>query len=148
MNAGTAVKDDSSPALAQMAQKKRTILLVEDEELVNSLLSEVLQRHGYDVLSCSHPQTGIELCRSRPDEIDLLLTDMIMPGMNGREMVSRIVAGAPKLRVIFMSGAGDQVPPPNEEAGASIGFLQKPFSLAALVGKLEEMFGEDPMPVR
>ena len=83
---------------------KQTILLVEDEDIVRALLCEILERNGYEVLACSLPEEGIEVSMWHGGQIDLLLTDVVMPGMDGQQMANRILEKLPELRVIFMSG--------------------------------------------
>jgi len=81
-----------------------TILLVEDEEMVRVVMCEVLEQEGYVVHACAHPREGIEVSLRDGVQIDLLLTDVVMPGMNGREMANRILETLPGLRVVFMYG--------------------------------------------
>jgi CheY-like chemotaxis protein len=122
--------------------KSKTILLVEDESTVRNLLREVLERAGYEVLACSHPEAGIEACRLHPGNIDLLLTDVVMPGMNGKEMANRIVKMLPKLRVVFMSGYTEHVLLQDGQLDARIEYLQKPFSLQTLRQRVARVIGE------
>src|ERR1039458_10545002 len=84
--------------------RKQTVLLVEDEDMVRELMCEVLEREGYEVLACGHPAEGIEVSKRLGRQIDLLLTDVVKAGMNGREMADRIHTILPQLRVVFMSG--------------------------------------------
>jgi two-component system, cell cycle sensor histidine kinase and response regulator CckA len=120
---------------------KQTILLVEDEEMVRALMCEVLEREGYEVLSCSHPQQGIEVSRQRGRQIDLLLTDVVMPGMNGRDMANRILEFLPELRVIFMSGYTEHALAREGEIDPQFEYLQKPFALQTLTRKLKRVLG-------
>src|SRR6266513_1968754 len=91
-----------------MEEGKQTILVVEDEEMVRGLICEVLRREGYRVLACGDAAEGLEASQRHGPGIDLLLTDVIMPGMNGPEMASRIQETLPNLRVVFMSGYSEQ----------------------------------------
>ena len=123
---------------------KHTILLVEDEDMVRALLCEVLARVGYEVLACADPAEGIETCLRHSGQIDLLLTDVVMPGMNGREMANRILEILPELRVVFMSGYTEQVALQQEgHLGAQVEYLQKPFTLKALTQKMERILGNN-----
>jgi CheY-like chemotaxis protein len=115
---------------------KQTVVLVEDEEMIRGLLTEVLKRAGYEVLSCAHPEEGIAVCERYPGRIDLLLTDVVMPGMNGREMANRILETLPELSVVFMSGYTEQVLRRERQMDAPFEYLQKPFTLLALTQKL------------
>ncbi len=125
---------------------KQTILLVEDEEMVRTLLCEVLEREGYQVLSCSHPREGIEVSLRHNGRIDLLLTDVVMPGMNGRDMANEILQSLPDLRVVFMSGYTEHVLTSEGEVDQKLEYLQKPFTLQTLMGKLERVLGNMEEP--
>jgi CheY-like chemotaxis protein len=118
---------------------KQTILLVEDEEMVRGLMCEVLERDGYKVLSCADPREGIETCKRHCGRIDLLLTDVVMPGMNGWEMARRIQETLPELRVVFMSGYTEHVLSRDGEIHPQIEYLQKPFTLRTLTEKLKRL---------
>lgn len=122
---------------------KQTILLVEDEEMVRTLMCEVLERAGYRVLPCSHPQEGIEVSRKHVGQIDLLLTDVVMPGMNGRDMASQILRILPELHVVFMSGYTEHVLTHDGEVDPQFEYLQKPFTLQTLRRKLERVLGTE-----
>ncbi len=113
-----------------------TILLVEDEEMVRGLMCEVLERQGYNVLPCSDPKEGIEASKRHSGEIDLLLTDVVMPGMNGCDMANRILETIPELRVVFMSGYTEHALMHDGEADPHFEYLQKPFKLQTLTQKV------------
>ncbi len=134
------VSEDGS-LLPPGGERPRTIMLVEDETTVRNLLCEVLQRCGYQVLVCSTPEEGLSTCRNHHGPIDLLLTDVVMPGMNGREMAERISAMLPDLRIIFMSGYSEQVLMQDGELDPRIEYLQKPFSLQILRNRLLRVLG-------
>jgi CheY-like chemotaxis protein len=119
----------------------QTILLVEDEEMVRGLICEALRREGYRVVACSNAAEGIEASKRHGEQIDLLLTDVVMPGMNGPEMALRIQKTLPHLRVVFMSGYTDRAPVGEGEADAPIEYLQKPFTLKTLTQKLAKVLG-------
>jgi two-component system, cell cycle sensor histidine kinase and response regulator CckA len=124
-------------------ENKQTILLVEDEETVRGLMCEVLEREGYKVLACSHPKEGIEVSKRHSAQIDLLLTDVVMPGMNGREMANRIQEILPGLRVVFMSGYTEQALTCDGEIDSQTEYLQKPFTLRTLTDKLARLLGRE-----
>jgi two-component system cell cycle sensor histidine kinase/response regulator CckA len=127
---------DGNPAESE----KQTILLVEDEEMVRGLICEVLRRDGYRVLPCSDAAEGIETSNRQGQRIDLLLTDVVMPGMNGPEMASRIQKNLPRLRVVFMSGYSEQaLTRAAGQADPSFEYLQKPFTLKTLTQKVAKV---------
>jgi CheY-like chemotaxis protein len=118
---------------------RQTILLVEDEEMVRGLMCEVLDQQGYEVLACSTPAEAIEVSRRREGSIDLLLTDVVMPGMNGREMAERIHEFLPQLQVVFMSGYTEHALTHDGQVDPKVEYLQKPFTLKTLTQKLEKV---------
>jgi len=126
----------SRSAVMSSAPKKNTILVVEDEEIVRKLLCDVLEGDGYRVFVCSSPDEGIEIGQRHAEEIDLLLTDVVMPGMNGREMARRIHEFLPQLPVLFMSGYAKHSLPEQEQVNSNFEYLQKPFTLRSLSEKL------------
>lgn len=134
---GEILDADSSPT----EPRKQTILLVEDEEMVRGLVCEVLRREGYRVLTCSNAAEGIETSKRYGQGIDLLLTDIIMPGMSGPEMAARIQKDLPRLRVVFMSGYTEQALARAGGVDASFEYLQKPFTLKTLIQKLAKVLG-------
>jgi PAS domain S-box-containing protein len=117
-----------------------TILLVEDEEQVRMLMSRVLQASGYTVLEAAAGTDAVAYGREHPGPIDLLVTDVVMPGMSGREVVEQVAAARPGLRVLYMSGYTDDAML-RHGVGAGTQLLQKPFSSAALVRKVRELLG-------
>jgi two-component system cell cycle sensor histidine kinase/response regulator CckA len=111
-----------------------TILLVEDEEGVRRVLETMLKRSGYRVLSSSSTTEAVSIAREHAGSIDLLITDMVMPGMSGVSIADQLVAQHPEMRVLFVSGYGEPVAP-----GADAAFLQKPFSTVDLALKVREI---------
>jgi PAS domain S-box-containing protein len=120
-----------------------TVLLVEDEPAVRTLVRAVLERHGYAVLVAEDGEAGLDIITRDPRPIHVLLTDLVMPKMNGRELASRVAALRPSIKVVFMSGYAADVVRSVDESGAS-GFLAKPFSERALTAKLREVLDAPP----
>ena len=119
-----------------------TIMLVEDEESVRDFVAVVLEQYGYTVLEASHPEEALGYLKSYNGRIDLLLTDIVMPGMNGKELADQIQQILPDLQVIFMSGYTDNsVLNSGGVLGPNISFLQKPFSPADLVRMIRKLLG-------
>jgi PAS domain S-box-containing protein len=127
---------------AQSLAGKETILLVEDDPLVRGLALEILKSRGYSVLVAERPDTALELCRQHAGKISLVLTDVIMPGMNGREMADEILAMRPEVGVLFMSGYTDTAVIRSGSGGKFTSFLQKPFSPTLLGQKVREMLDQ------
>jgi nitrogen-specific signal transduction histidine kinase/ActR/RegA family two-component response regulator len=115
-----------------------TLLLVEDEDSVRALVREVLRQEGYTVLAACNGREGIELCEQSNQPIDLVITDVVMPEMGGRELVGRLATLQPGIKCLFMSGYTDDslLRQGIQSEGAS--FLQKPFTPADLSRKVRE----------
>jgi PAS domain S-box-containing protein len=117
-----------------------TVLLVEDEEVVRALTRRVLEQHGYRVLESRNGHEAIGIAETHEGEIDVLLTDVVMPGLRGHEVADRIAATRPGIAVVYMSGYADEALLGRAAEGGSY-FLEKPFSNAALARKLREALG-------
>jgi two-component system, cell cycle sensor histidine kinase and response regulator CckA len=115
-----------------------TILLVEDEPAVRELTRMVLADRGYSVLEALNPQDAERLAGSHRGEIHLLLTDVVMPGISGRELAKRLTARHPNLRVLYMSGYTYNVIAEDGTLEEGISFLQKPFTPQVLTQKVRE----------
>lgn len=116
-----------------------TILLVEDETYVRDITREVLEMCGYTVLSAKDANEGISIFERHQGEIHLLLTDVVMPGMNGRELAERLMARRPGLKAIFISGYTDNAVVRDGFGDSKTVYLQKPFTLEALSRKVREV---------
>jgi PAS domain S-box-containing protein len=120
-----------------MVRSQATILLVEDESPVRALTGRVLEHVGYRVLSAATPADACALFDAHAPEVTVLVTDVVMPDMNGPALAQRLVAQRPDLRVLFMSGYSDAIP---EGTGTRrMAFLQKPFVAAHLVTAVETL---------
>jgi len=116
-----------------------TILLAEDDEQVRELASEALSAAGYTVLVAETPQVAISICRGTAQAIDLLLTDVVMPGIGGRELAGQINSIRPEIKILYMSGYTPQAILHHGELDASTFFLQKPFTPSSLAAKVREV---------
>lgn len=118
---------------------KGTILLVEDEEVVRRLAKTILQKAGYEVLEAARPDEAVRIHEEINRPIDLLLTDMIMPGMNGRELALHLSAMRPDMEVLIMSGYTDDQLLRSGISANSTAFLAKPFDPRQLLDKVAEV---------
>jgi DNA-binding NtrC family response regulator len=116
-----------------------TILLVEDEEAVRELASMILSAKGYTVLAAENSREAERLSVEHAGEIQLLLTDIVMPGTGGRELAQRILAKNPQARVLYMSGYTDNVLAQGGVLERGVSFLQKPFTPAVLAQKVRDV---------
>jgi len=114
---------------------KTTILLVDDEQSVRAIVLKILRRAGYNVLEAENGDSALRIAEAHTERIDLLVTDMFMPGLRGPEVAARLAQTRPGLRVLFMSGYADQDARTGVPAGAN--FLNKPFSGADLAKTVE-----------
>jgi two-component system cell cycle sensor histidine kinase/response regulator CckA len=120
-----------------------TILLVEDEAIVRQLVGEMLKRNGYTVLQAGDGPSALELLRRHSDPVELLITDVVMPGMSGRDVANAVTAMRPGIQVLYTSGYTDSVIGPHGVLDAGIAFLQKPFSVDDLVRKVRGLLDEN-----
>ena len=119
-----------------------TILIVEDERAVRDLVALTLEARGYHVLTAETPEDAVQLACEL--EIDLLLSDLVMPGLSGRELAARIRADRPELRILFMSGYADEAVNRNGTLEPGAAFLEKPFTAAALATKIRDTLDRPP----
>ena len=115
-----------------------TILLVEDDDRVRALVSNMLRKNGYTVLLASAGDQALEIAARHRGRIHLLLTDVVMPGLNGRILSERLTAARPDTRVLYMSGYSDDAILRHGVRKAAAHFIQKPFSIDALSHKIRE----------
>jgi two-component system cell cycle sensor histidine kinase/response regulator CckA len=116
-----------------------TILLAEDEALLRELGETILVQAGYRVLSAAGPEDLRSLVAGHSGKIDLLLTDVVMPGLSGQELVQLVKRRWPEIRVLYMSGYSDDE---IENLDRDAGFLQKPFTPAELMAKVQQLLGK------
>jgi two-component system, cell cycle sensor histidine kinase and response regulator CckA len=116
------------------------ILLVEDNEMVRVMTADLLEGLGYTVYSAEHPEEALELLRDIPEKIDLVITDVVMPGMNGQQLFERITVEHPEIdKVLYISGYTNNILITDGELGDGLHFLQKPFTVDALMSKVGEL---------
>ena len=125
--------------LGRVAQDIETILLVEDDEVVRKLVSEVLDNEGYRLLEAANGVAALSICSQYEEPIHLLLTDVIMPEMSGRDLADRLVPQHPEMKVLFMSGYTDDVIADHGVLDAGTPFIQKPFAPDVLVRKVRDV---------
>jgi two-component system, cell cycle sensor histidine kinase and response regulator CckA len=119
-----------------------TILLVEDEDSVRVLVGTILRRLGYRVLDAGTPAAATRLFEQHASEIDMLLTDVVMPGMNGPALARTLTAVRPDLKVLFISGYSDAALP-HVSGGGQTHFLSKPFQTSVLISKVREILSRN-----
>ena len=128
-----------SPVSAPAPHGTETVLVVEDDTPVRDFVTRVLSAKGYRVLSACEGVEALRLCGDCADPVDLLVTDVVMPGMGGRELASRVEAAKPGVRVLFVSGYTENAISHHGVLEAGLEFLQKPFTTDALLRKVREV---------
>jgi len=113
-----------------------TVLLVEDEESVRELVRATLEKQGYTVLDTGKGDVALQMAQSHAGPIDILISDLVLPGMGGRELGSKVNESHPETKMLIVSGY-----PEDMVVGPGIEFLQKPFTLQALAGKVQDVLG-------
>ena len=133
----------AAPAAVRSPKGSESILLVDDEEGVRKLVGAILRSNGYDVLEAANGLAALAASEKNSHKIDLLLTDIVMPQMNGFELGRELAGRSPGLKILYMSGyrdhpdAGTDVPRP---------FLHKPFTPDALLGKVRDALDTEAQP--
>jgi PAS domain S-box-containing protein len=129
---------------SETARGYETVLVVEDEEPLRRLTRRILESRGYTVLDAANGQDAIRLLACAPSRVDLLLTDVVMPGMSGRELVERLVPVYPWLRVLFMSGYTEDMMLHHRIAELGITLVEKPFTGDALALAVRSTLDRSP----
>jgi CheY-like chemotaxis protein len=119
-----------------------TILLVEDEPQVRTVARAILEAQGYRVLEGSSGEVALALSREYSADIHLLLTDVVMPGLGGRELAEQLLGGRPQLRVLYTSGYTERAIVHHGVLEQGLELLQKPFTPESLLRKVREVLGE------
>ena len=130
------------PSLDAVVGGSETVLLVEDEAALRSLAQEILRDQGYKVIAAGSGTEALDLARSHKAPIDLLVTDVVMPGMDGRELADRLGPVHPETRCLFMSGYTDDAVVRRGVREEGMPFLQKPFTIDALALKVREVLDQ------
>ena len=140
------IRNTCSPLFIEQIQKKNkqfygteTILVVEDERAILHIIQIILTKFGYTVIAVSSSNEAFSIIQKNPDAIDLLITDVIMPELNGSELVEKIKLFRDDLKSLFISGYTSDIIPDIEKIDNSVNLLQKPFSSKELSKKVREI---------
>ena len=136
-----AAEKHTAPATRVAAGGTETILLVEDEESVRQLVRDTLESKGYKIIEAENGESGMRSAAQHEGKIDLVISDVVMPGMGGREMAEQIVKARPETKVLFLSGYAEDAILSEGGIDNATAFLQKPFTLQNLSRKVREVLG-------
>ena len=149
INEPVSVPEPPRPALGKLPAKEtvtETVLLVEDAEALRKLTHTLLEQNGYRVLAAADGAEALRIVGGHPDRIDLVLTDVIMPGLNGQALATRLEALRPGLKVLYMSGYTDRVLLERGTLASGTNLLHKPFTEDSLIRKIREVLEADQPP--
>ena len=148
VEAGELAPAEAAVASRKSVQPMETILLVEDETNLRRMACQYLETQGYKILEAADGAAALQICTAHKGPIHLLLTDVIMPGMNGHQLAERVMSLRPTTRVLYMSGYTENAIGHNGTLDEGINLLQKPFTLLALKQRVREVLdAETPQEV-
>lgn len=130
---------DDDPVGTHEGARGGRVLLVEDETSVRQFAARVLRARGFEVIEAENAAAGLEMMSSSELTVDVLLTDVIMPGMSGPELAERLQQSWPDLPVVYMSGYTKDTVVQRGVAAGETGFVQKPFKAAELAARVSEV---------
>ena len=137
---------EAVPALSSQPVRRgtETVLLVEDEDGVRALVRQILHKHGYNVLESRHGGEALLMCERHQGKIDMLLTDVVLEQMSGRELAERLLKLRPEMKVLYVSGYADDAIVHHGVLNAGVAFLQKPFTTESLARKIRYVLDGPP----
>ena len=118
------------------------VLLVEDDDMVRKMTKDMLETIGYSVMAVGSPLEALSICEEKDARLDLVITDVVMPGMSGRELRDKLVCIHPDIKVLFMSGYTSNVIVHHGVLEDGVHFIQKPFCLNDLARKVSEVIAD------
>jgi two-component system, cell cycle sensor histidine kinase and response regulator CckA len=146
MREGAAVARDEGHGgeRTETRQPRETVLLVEDAKRVRQVVREILEMNGYEVLEARHGAEALQLSARHQGLIHLMVTDVVMPEMSGRELAQRLMPLRPDMRVLYMSGYTDDAIVRHGVLGSGIAFIAKPFTPDGLAAKVRDVLDSPP----
>jgi DNA-binding NtrC family response regulator len=129
-----------TPSLSTELRGEETILVVEDNDSLRSVVANALKKYGYRIMEADCGDQALSICERHREQIDLMLTDVVMPHMSGKELAGRLAPLHPKMRVLYMSGYTDDIIADQGLMDSAFWFLPKPFKVLNLIKKVREIF--------
>lgn len=129
----------SKPPSAAVVGGHETVLVVEDNETILTLITNALKRLGYNVLSAGDGPTALEQFGASPDSIDILVTDVMMPRMSGRDLATRLTALRPSIKVLYASGYTQDITSRHGVFEPDVNFIQKPYTPHGLAARIRQL---------
>lgn len=130
--------------MSDAAEQRETILLVEDEPAIRQLMRRMLEMRGYTMLEARNAEEALKVAQAHQAPIHLLVTDVVMPGLNGFELTDRMAASHPEAKVLFLSGHGDHPTIRQRLRDAQHPYLLKPYTQDVLARSVREALDADP----
>jgi len=137
--------EEEATASGSVPRGTEQILLVEDDDQVRDILEQILEGQGYHVLAASNGDEALTISQDLKRDIKLMITDVVMPQMSGRELAERVVALRPRVHILFMSGYTDDAIVRHGLLDEKLNFIQKPFDSATVARKVREVLDSDPL---
>lgn len=137
---------DSNKMRMTAAVGSEAILVVEDDRMLRNLSQKILKNYGYEVFVASHAEEALGICREQEGAFHLMLTDVVMPGMSGRELAECVRPLYPEMKVLYMSGYTDDTTVRHGIVDRRINFIEKPFTPESLAVKVREVLDADQSP--
>lgn len=143
LDANSQLEQPAAPIAQKKAHGHETVCVVEDDDIVRELAVNVLQEQGYRVLWAANGSQCLDLIRSHSGPFDLLLTDVVMPDMNGKALYEKVLQSLPRVRVLYMSGYTENIICHHGVLDEGVAFIQKPFSAQDLGNKVREALDQE-----
>jgi DNA-binding response OmpR family regulator len=142
--AGPGRHEDPDPSVSDPLRGTETVLVIENEQTVREVIADVLAMHGYRVLEAPDGQEALRISDAYSGPIDVLVVDVVMPGMSGETLVRAFAARRPGIRALYVSGYTGEVLRQHGVVAAGRNFLQKPFTVEGLARKVRETLESPP----
>ncbi len=141
----TGTPPSQTPSVVKTVGKGKTVLLVDDEADIRMTVGQILRRNGFEVISASGGLQALQISKEHKGTIHLLLTDLLMPGMNGIELVKNLIALRPQILVVYMSDS--RVIHEAFSTETKLAFVEKPFSSEVLLNKINQVLNPSSQPL-